>query len=143
MVVAAAVCLLAARPQNNPPLRAGETIGQRTKMPAEVTSLLERGCRDCHSNETKWPWYTRVPPASWMIGRDVERGRQAMNLSDWPASRPVRAAGTLMAACADVKTGRMPLRVYQIMHPESVWSEQEKRAFCEWTQVESQKLLGK
>ncbi|MBI4907823.1 MAG: heme-binding domain-containing protein [Acidobacteria bacterium] len=116
-------------------------IERAISMPAEVARLLDRGCRDCHSKETKWPWYSRIPPASWMMANDVEKGRMAMNLSDWPASRPWKAAGALLAACAAVQSGRMPLRGYMLLHRESRWSEPEKKAFCEWANGESRRLL--
>ena len=50
---------------------------------AEVVSVLRRACYDCHSNETTWPWYSRIAPVSWVIARDVNKGRAALNFSTW------------------------------------------------------------
>ena len=49
--------------------------------------VLERACRDCHSNQTSWPWYSHVPPASWMIQRDVDLGRRMFDFTDWSSGR--------------------------------------------------------
>jgi len=53
----------------------------RFKMdaPPEVEAILRRACYDCHSNETKWPLYARVAPGSWLMARDVNKGRSRMN----------------------------------------------------------------
>src|SRR5271166_3000619 len=61
----------------NPP------ITQDVAAPAPVELILRRGCYDCHSNETRWPWYARVAPVSWLVIRDVNRGRKHVNFSTW------------------------------------------------------------
>ena len=52
--------------------------------PPHVAALLHAACYDCHSSETKWPWYSRIAPMSWLIAQDVNEGRKNLNLSDWP-----------------------------------------------------------
>lgn len=149
ILTAVAVCLVAAmwvvaaRPRSKDMARAGASIEQRTAMPEEIARLLGRGCRNCHSDDTKWPWYSRIPPLSWIIANDVRNARIAMNLSDWPVGQPARAAGTLMAACADVQADRMPLWGYRLMHPESRWSKSEKDSFCKWAREEYRRVLTK
>lgn len=51
--------------------------------PPEVVALLKRACFDCHSNETLWPWYSRIAPGSWLMAHDIEEGRKALDYSDW------------------------------------------------------------
>jgi heme-binding protein len=46
--------------------------------------LVVDTCYDCHSNRTEWPWYSHVAPVSWLVQRDVDRGREELNFSDWP-----------------------------------------------------------
>src|SRR5690242_170452 len=53
------------------------------KAPAEVQAILKKACFDCHSNETAWPWYARLAPGSWLMARDVKKGRAHMNMSEW------------------------------------------------------------
>lgn len=84
--------------------------GAALPMPAHVARIFTRSCADCHSNQTSWPWHSKVPPASWIVSKDVNRGRKAMNLSEWSVQKnPALAATMLVAACVDMQSGRMPL----------------------------------
>jgi mono/diheme cytochrome c family protein len=84
--------------------------------------LFVRACADCHSNETKWPWYTNVAPASWLITHDVDEGRAAFNASEWgrPENEGDEAAET-------VQEGEMPPRVYLPLHPEARLTPAERQ----------------
>ena len=115
------------------PVRERATFDASLKMPADIERLLRRSCADCHSEATQWPWYAKIPPASWMVQRDVEEARKAMNFSAWAAMSAGRAKGALAASCADVEVGRMPLGKYLLMHPDARMSAPEIRRFCEWS----------
>src|SRR6267142_3254624 len=69
--------------RTNPPVDESQTIFARTQMTPQVAAILDRSCRDCHSNKTVWPWYSNVAPISWLVADDVNTGRQALNLSEW------------------------------------------------------------
>lgn len=129
-----------ARPPVNPPLQAAHSIEARQQVPPEVSATLRRACYDCHSNETRWPWYSRVPPASLLIAKDVEAARAVLNFSEWPDSG-VNAAGLLMAACADAGAGLMPMPRYLKLHPEAKLSSGEVDRICAWTEDEARRLL--
>jgi hypothetical protein len=113
-------------------------------MPENVARTFDRSCRDCHSNATRWPWYGQIPPGSWLVARDVERGRKAWNMSTWrqeTQAKPAVALARMAAVCASAQSGRMPLRGYRLMHFGSELSPQETQALCGWTKQESQRLL--
>jgi hypothetical protein len=63
--------------RSNPPVT--------SEVPAspEARAVLRRACYDCHSNETVWPWYSKVAPVSWLVARDVHKGREELNFSTW------------------------------------------------------------
>ncbi len=84
-----------------------------------------RACGDCHSNQTRWPWYSRVAPVSWLIASDVSEGRQRLNVSEW--NRPQRGAGEAAEVVAE---GEMPLPVFLIMHPDARLTAQERQALA-------------
>lgn len=140
MLVLIAACLLLASSNWELVLAASSSTRLPMTTTPEVSRLLERGCRNCHSNITEWPWYSKFPPVSWMVAKDVNKARKAMNFSEWPTYSPSRAAGMLIAACADAKSKRMPLPVYRLMHPESRWTVQETKTFCDWTVSEVRRL---
>jgi hypothetical protein len=129
---------LPAPPRTNPPVVAERTVEANLPVPASVASLLRRGCADCHSNETKWPWYARIAPLSWAIANDVNSARRVMNLSEWPSGPGVnrsKAISWLAMACGEVEADRMPLGRYRLLHPEARLSAPEKAMLCEWTRA--------
>lgn len=100
----------------NPPVRQEPDWDQpRTR------ELFLRACRDCHSNQTEWPLYSTVAPASWLIQRDVEEGRSHFNVSDWG-----REGNHGDEAAKLVREGDMPPWFYLPAHPEARLSEQER-----------------
>jgi hypothetical protein len=128
---------------SNPPVIPSHTIEAGLEVPAPVATILKNSCNDCHSHETRWPWYARVAPVSWVLERDVERARRAMDLSEWTqqaGARPGVAMGTLMAACAGVEAQRMPPAAYRQMHPQARLSGAQVETLCEWVATESRIL---
>src|SRR3954454_24080837 len=65
------------------PVKLDDNIAARLDVPPAVTNILQRACADCHSDQTRWPVYSRVAPFSWLVAEDVEKGRDALNLSQW------------------------------------------------------------
>jgi len=117
--------------------------GISLQAPAPIYEVMNRACLNCHSSRSRLPWYGKVAPISWMVARDVERARKAVNFSDWAeqsGAKPYAAMGTLMAACADLKSGRMPTAPYRLMHPEARLSRQEVESFCAWSKDETRRL---
>ena len=88
--------------------------------------LARRACFDCHSNETRWPWYAQVAPASWLVQYDVDAGRAHMNLSEW--NRPQEEAGE---AAETVREGEMPPRIYGLLHPSARLSQTERQLLAD------------
>ena len=87
----------------------------------ETRDLAKRACFDCHSNETVWPWYSHVAPASWLVQKDVDKGRSELNFSEF--DRPQKEAHE---AAEKVEKGQMPLKNYLPLHPEARLSAAEK-----------------
>jgi len=85
--------------------------------------LAVRACFDCHSNETRWPWYSHVAPISWLVQRDVEVGRRVVNFSEW--QRSYEEAGE---SADTVVEGEMPPAYYHVAHPSARLSPGEKNA---------------
>lgn len=112
------------------------------EAPPPVLAILNRSCIDCHSEQTRWPWYARIPPASWLIDRDVSHARRAMNLSRLVSGPggPSGAAGVLSALCKMIGSQRMPPLRYRLMHPNSGLSGEDKAALCGWAAKESSRL---
>jgi Haem-binding domain len=85
-------------------------------------TLAQRACFDCHSNETKWIWYTNIAPFSWLTQSDVDRGRRRLNFSDWTAGG--RGSRNLAET---ITRGSMPPFYYVWLHPTANLSAAEKQ----------------
>jgi len=88
----------------------------------QTRELAARACFDCHSNLTKWPWYSNVAPVSWLVQRDVDGGRAALNFSEW--NKPQDGAGDIGDA---ISGGSMPPWFYPLMHPNAKLSTADKQ----------------
>jgi mono/diheme cytochrome c family protein len=100
----------------NPPAR------QEPKWDRQETrQLAKRACFDCHSNETKWPWYAGIAPFSWLTQNHVAEGRRKLNLSEW--DRPQKEAKDVVKT---IQKGEMPLSSYLLAHPDARLQPAEK-----------------
>lgn len=85
--------------------------------------LAVRACFDCHSNETRYPWYGYVAPISWLVNKDIHDARAKLNFSEWDLVQ--RGAGE---AVEQIEDGDMPLWIYLPLHPEARLTAEEKQA---------------
>jgi hypothetical protein len=114
----------------NPPSDPSASFESVVKPPQEVASTLNRACKDCHSHETVWPWYSRVSPVSWLVARDVEKGRKHLNLSQWNIYGAEMSRARINEMCEEAKAGKMPLSQYVAMHPDARLSAADVSALC-------------
>ncbi len=121
----------------NPAAEPAQTVEAALQTSTHVEAILSRACKDCHSNSTHWPWYSRLAPVSWVIAHDVKGGRAVLNFSEWSTTlgvTPRLAVSALTASCAVVKSRQMPPASYLALHPEAKLSPNDIQAFCAWTQ---------
>lgn len=97
----------------------------------QTQALFQRACADCHSNDTKWPWYTNIAPVSWMIQHHVEDGRTALNLSECgvPKTEDDRADSEEVSEV--ILEGEMPLPQYISIHAEARLTDAERQALAQ------------
>ena len=109
------------RDHTNPPVR-----GEPAWATAQTGLVFERACADCHSNRTVWPWYSNIAPMSWLVARDVQKGRDKFNISEWDRSHKHGDE-----AAEKVRKGSMPPFQYLLAHPSARLSPQEQQAFVD------------
>lgn len=144
-VVIVLVCLLVAmqliRPaRTNPPVDESRTLARQLQLAPEASAILTRSCNDCHSNQTRWPWYSNVAPISWFVINHVNEGRKEMNFSDWAQYDQSEQAGYLKKICREVKSGGMPIHSYLWLHGDAKLSSEDVKTLCDWASGESQRL---
>jgi hypothetical protein len=140
-LLAGLVALQFIRPaKTNPASEPALALQVHATVPAEVNAIFERACRDCHSNQTDWPWYSHIAPASWLVADDVRIGRQQLNLSEWGKYNARQAENKLDEICGVVQAGSMPPKTYLVTHPQAKLRETEIKAICTWTETEQKRL---
>jgi Haem-binding domain len=135
--IALAVVVQAYRPaRDNPPIVATRTLEAAVAVPAGVEQILARSCNDCHTDQTRWPWYSNVAPISWIIADHVTDGRRHLNFSEWlrpDVEDPAEyARQKFVSVCRELKIGRMPLLSYEVLHPEARLSTTQIQTICDW-----------
>jgi len=112
-------------------------------MSPQVAAILDRSCQDCHSNKTRWPWYSHVAPVSWLVADDVKNGREHLNLSEWGRYDNSEASTQLRNMCREARAGVMPLDAYTLIHRLAKLSEDDVKVLCDWTTAERGKVAAK
>ena len=126
----------------------GDVKAQRSDKPLlldssfdpQVVATVEQSCQDCHSEKTKWPWYSYVAPMSWMIENDVQRARSHMNLSRWNGYNQDEQQEILLKMAILVRNRAMPLPRYVLLHPEAKLSDVQAAYLYEWARGERKRL---
>lgn len=114
------VALQFIRPElTNPPVAAD------LSAPPDVKQILRTSCYNCHSNETRLPWFDRVVPAYWIAARDVRAGREHLNFSEIGRLPAAQQKAALYESVSQIELGAMPLAAYKRVHPESVVTAEE------------------
>ena len=113
--------------QSNPPEMAPLTA------PEQVQEILAKSCYDCHSNKTRWPWYSRVAPVSWWVTDHINEGREHLNFSNWGLSNAEDQAEYAEEIIEEVEEGKMPMPSYVVGHPEAELSETDVATLRAWT----------
>ncbi|MCP4438800.1 MAG: heme-binding domain-containing protein [Aureispira sp.] len=118
--------------KTNPAIDERKTFAAIVNPPADILKLLKDACYDCHSNETKYPWYTNVAPLSWWIKHHVDEGREHLNFSEWVSYSQEDRAHMLHEAAEEIEEQHMPLGSYVRMHSEAALSKEDCEKLEKW-----------
>ena len=110
-------------------------IGKLYPVPEDVHSILARACLDCHSNNTRYPWYCNFQPVDWWIAKHINDGKKDLNLDEF-IKRSLRFQYNKMKDVVDlVKKEEMPLNSYTWIHKDAKLSMTEKNILVNWANV--------
>lgn len=109
-------------------------------VPDEVERVLATKCGDCHSERTRYPLYSKVAPASWLIERDVHLGRSRFNMSQWQQYNRESQIDLLSKIASEARSGQMPVKHYLILHPQARLSPAEQQLIYDWAKTERRQL---
>lgn len=107
-------------------------IGHTLPVPADVKLILEKACNDCHSNNTRYPWYSKMQPVDWWLNNHVVDGKKHLNFDEY-TNRSLRFQYHKLEEIAEqVKEGEMPLDSYTWTHKDAILTESEKQTLIRW-----------
>lgn len=127
-------------PRTNPPVVHDLFQAAATNAPPHIVRLLHTACYDCHSSETRWPWYSRVAPISWLVVNDVKDGREQFSFSDWPVADPAYAAKRFDAVSELVQYGDMPPKKYTLIHRDARLTTADREEISKWADGEAKQI---
>jgi Haem-binding domain len=120
--------------------RAGTQLLLGADVPQSVFDVFARACINCHSEKTRWPWYSDVAPVSWLVENDVKRARARLNLSRWDSLDAAEQRSLLTAIATVIENREMPLHRYVMFHPGVRLSTDDSIQVIEWTHAERRRL---
>jgi hypothetical protein len=126
----------------NPSVAPGHDLLATNPPPQSIADGLKESCYDCHSYETRWPWYSHVAPVSWLVVGHVNDARDVLNFSEWPHDEPGRARKKWKRVADAVDSGDMPLRQYTWIHRGARLDAEQRRQLVDWAQKEAKRLAS-
>lgn len=130
------------RPELNQEEISDQHIIKQENIPENIREILQNSCLDCHSNNTRYLWFHRVSPVSWMINNHVVDGKAELNLSEWGQMDVFDKIEILDEMCSEIRGGKMPLKSYTLIHHDARLSKEQVDDLCAWTKKLSDELMS-
>ncbi len=113
--------------RTNPPVNKGMDFLTIKNPSAQISSKIRSSCYDCHSNETKYPWYAKFQPTGWFLKNHIDEGRSHLNFSIFATYEPKRQVHKLDEAVEIIESHEMPMESYVLGHPEAGLTDTERQ----------------
>lgn len=113
---------------------AEQDISKLYTVPADVAAILKTSCNDCHSNNTIYPWYSKIQPVAWWLQHHVNEGKHELNFNEFASYSIRRQYRKLEEVIEQVKENEMPLGSYTLIHKDAKLTDQQKATLTNWAQ---------
>ena len=107
-------------------------ISKKFQVSADVKIILDKACMDCHSNNTRYPWYNNIQPVAWWLNDHVIDGKKELNFDEYITRRPRFQYRRMEQTIDLVKKKEMPLDSYTWVHKDAILSDDEKTKLYDW-----------
>ena len=107
-------------------------ITRTMKVPDNVLKVFKNLCYDCHSNDTRYPWYVNIQPMGWLMADHIKEGKANLNFSEFGTYSKRKEANKLRAIAKSINDGSMPISSYTIMHTDAKLDEENKKMISNW-----------
>ena len=110
----------------------GQSFEKTEKVPANVAAILKVSCYDCHSNNTRYPWYSELQPGAWFMARHIKKGKEELNFDEFNNYSKRRKKAKIKSIISQIEKDEMPLRSYRMMHGNARLSADEKKELLDF-----------
>ena len=107
-------------------------IGNNFAIPADVKSILVKACNDCHSNNTRYPWYSKIQPVHWWLDKHIRNGKKGVNFDEYTNKRLRYQFHKMEETIEMVKEGEMPIKSYKWTHKDARLTADERKKIVDW-----------
>lgn len=121
--------------KTNPPVNQAKDFLTTENAPVEVAQLFKTACYDCHSDETKYPWYTSVAPTSWFVKGHIDDARKHLNFSTWGDYDANQKAHKMEEIIEMVDGKEMPMLTYWMIHWDAKISVEQRTQITDWVRT--------
>ena len=118
-------------------------ISKTVNLPDNVLNIFKNDCYDCHSNNTRYPWYVNIQPVGWIMSSHIKTGKENLNFSDFGAYSPRKQTNKLRSIKTSIEEGSMPLPAYLIMHGSARLNAEDKKILIDWAEKSKDSLMIK
>lgn len=102
------------------------------ETPEQVAQILRTSCYNCHSNNTDYPWYSRVQPVGWLLEDHINKGKEVLNLSEFGSYSGRKQQSKLTSIISQIEDDKMPLPAYIFIHREARLSKEKKKTLLDY-----------
>ena len=102
------------------------------QVPATIKNRLQVSCYDCHSNNTDYPWYSKIQPAAWYLEDHIQDGKDELNFNEWAEYSDRRKNSKLRSIISQLEEDKMPLDSYTLIHKDAILSDEDKRVIIDY-----------
>ena len=135
LLVVALIVIQFFRPEKNiHPQPQPANIASVYPVPANVDSILVKACNDCHSNNTRYPWYNNIQPVAWWLNHHVDEGKEELNFDEFATYAAARKYDKIKETKKEVDEGETPIYSYTLVHAEARLTDAEKQALTSWSE---------
>ena len=110
----------------------GQSFEKTEKVPANVAAILKVSCYDCHSNNSRYPWYSELQPGAWFMAQHIKKGRDELNFDEFNNYSKRRKKAKIKSIISQIEKDEMPLRSYRMMHGNARLSADEKKELLDF-----------
>lgn len=114
----------------------GQSFEKTEKVPANVAAILKVSCYDCHSNNSRYPWYSELQPGAWFMAQHIKKGRDELNFDEFNNYSKRRKKAKIKSIISQIEKDEMPLKSYLLLHHDADLTPEQQKVLMQFFQSE-------